>query len=510
MGRKSEAAQTPFRRDKELRPSRAPSRGVGTIKKPPLVTTHRVGQRIAIAAVSPEARALGLDPGMALTHARMLVPGLAARDADPDADHALLTRLALFATRRWTPSAAVSDPTGLWLDLSGVSHLFGGEARMCERIIRFCARFGLTARIAVAGTLGAAHAIARHAHEAITLCSFGAEADAIAAFPLAALRVEEEVLAAASRLGIERIGELAAMPRAPLQRRFGETLLRRFDQALGRASEPMDPIVPEDAPSVCVRFLEPIATAEALETALADLMVSLVDGLAEAGLAVRALLLSCDRIDGDVQQIGIGTASVTRDGAHLLRLLAMKIETIEPGFGIEAMRLTVTRAESLGPQPIAGALAGEKPAPDLVPLVDRLAGRLGPRRIFRISALESDVPERSVRRVGPLSETMPWPRWPRPIRLLRRPEPVDNVLAVLPDQPPRRFTWRGRTHQIRRADGPERIHGEWWRRTGEAEAVRDYFQVEDQEGRRFWLYRRGDGVDARTGDLSWHLQGMFG
>jgi protein ImuB len=162
------------------------------------------------------------------------------------------------------------------------------------------------------------------------------------------------------------------------------------------------------------------------------------------------------------------------------------------------------------PKPIDGGLSGEKPAPDLAFLIDRLASRLGARRLFRTTALESDVPERSVARTGPLAPAIGWPSWPRPVRLLSPPERVENVVALLPDQPPRRFTWRGRPFRVRAADGPERIHGEWWRRSGEVEAVRDYFQIEDEEGARFWLFRRGDGVDARTGDLSWYLHGVFG
>ncbi|HEX8534863.1 MAG TPA: DUF6504 family protein, partial [Allosphingosinicella sp.] len=225
----------------------------------------------------------------------------------------------------------------------------------------------------------------------------------------------------------------------------------------------------------------------------------------------KRTLLLCSRIDGIDQRIAVGTARATRDAGHLLRLMRMKIETIDPGFGIEAMHLVAERSEPLGAQPIESALGGDKPSPDLVPLIDRLASRLGPGHIFRTGAVESDVPERSIRRVPPLGEAAEWPtRWPRPSRLLARPERVDKVMAELPDQPPLRFSWRGRMHRVRRADGPERIYGEWWKRSGEADAVRDYFQVEDEEGARFWLYRRGDGVDARTGDLSWWLQGMFG
>jgi protein ImuB len=463
---------------------------------------------VVIDAACPIAQGLGLLPGMALTQARALVPGLDIRPAEPEAEAAFLQRLGLFAARRWTPRAALSDPAGLWLDLTGVAHLFGGERRMCSRILRFCARLGYSARIAVAATAGAAHALARHGDDPLIICPAGEEAKAIAALPLRALRIAEEALNAARRLGIETIGDFVAMPARPLSRRFGEALLIRLDQALGRIAEPIDPIVPEEPPAVLARFAEPILSAEAIGQALEDLMAGFVETLQERGLASRIATLVCLRIDGEEQEIRVGTARATRDGAHLLRLFGMKIETIEPGFGIEAMRLVASRAEPLGPVPVEGELGG-KAEPDLVPLIDRLIGRLGVQRLFRTSAVESDIPERSVRRVEPLGDTTPWPRWPRPVRLLDRPEPVDKVMAELPDQPPLRFSWRGRMHRVVRADGPERIYGEWWKRTGEADAVRDYFQVEDEEGARFWLYRRGDGIDRRTGDLSWWIQGLF-
>lgn len=465
---------------------------------------------MTIAAACPAARALGLQPGMAVTQARALVPGLELRDAEPEADAAFLTALALFAARRWTPRAAVAGEDGLWLDLSGVAHLFGGEERMCGRILRFCARLGLAARIAVAATPGAAHALARHGGSDLILCPSGGEAEAIAPLPIAALRIEAAAVSAARRLGIERIGDLIAMPRAPLGRRFGHALLARLDQALGRAAETFEPIVPEEPPSAEVRFMEPIATPEAIGEALRHAMTLLVGGLESRGLAGRAFLLRCARVDGEEQQISVGTARATRDAAHLISLLSARIERIEPGFGIEAMRLTALRCEPLAPAAIGNGLAEDDAAFDLAPLIDRLANRLGPRRIFRMSAVESDVPERSLRRIPPLEKPQAWPGWPRPVRLLARPEAVEKVVALLPDGPPRRFTWRGETHVVRQADGPERIYGEWWKRRGEAEAVRDYFRVEDETGARFWIFRRGDGVDGRTGDLSWYMHGVFG
>jgi len=324
------------------------------------------------------------------------------------------------------------------------------------------------------------------------------------------LRLEEEALGRASRLGLERIGELLVMPRAPLQRRFGRELLTRLDQALGRAAEPFDPIVPEEPPSVLLRFMEPIASAEAIAEAVAEAVRRLVPMLAEAGLGVRRLGLACVRVDNEVQWVSVGLARATRDGPHLEKLLCAKIETIDPGFGIERLRLVAARVEPLAPQPIPGEMAGEAPAPDLAALVDRLAVRLGTRRVHRLTALESDLPERSVASVGPLATTANWPPWPRPVRLLSPPEPIEQVMAELPDAAPLRFRWRGRSYRVAAADGPERLYGEWWRHEAEREAVRDYFQVEAEGGARFWLFRKGDGEDPATGDLSWHLHGLFG
>ena len=466
---------------------------------------------MAIAAACPAALALGLHPGMAVTQARALVPDLDIRPAEPDKDAAFLTSLGLFAARRWTPRAAVCEADGLWLDLDGVAHLFGGERRMGERILRFCTRLGFDARIAVAGTTGAAHALARFGGRDISLCRNGAELDAIARLPPVALRLDEAARDAARRFGIETIGELVGMARGPLARRFGTALLARLDQALGRAGEPVEAIVPDEPPRVTLRLLEPIVSAEAIGQMLSDLVAMLTAMLERHGIAARRIVLTCERVDGEEQRLAIGTARASRDARHLLNLLTMKIEAIEPGFGIEAMRLTAERCEPWQAEQIGGDLDGDEPIADLPQLIDRIVGRIGTRQMFRCGAVESDVPERSVARVAPLDRPAEWPRdWPRPVRLLSRPEPVDKVIAELPYQPPVRFSWRGRMHRVRKADGPERIYGEWWKRAAEADAVRDYFQVEDEEGKRFWLFRSGDGVDARTGDLGWYMHGLFG
>lgn len=514
LGRRSEAADHPF---KAIRADEVGGRGHGSNPAapvslgglPPLVTSFADRQKMVIGAADDAALALGLAPGMALTHARVLVPELDVRDGDPAADAALLHRLALFAVRRWTPTAMVDDDHGLLMDLTGVAHLHGGEETMARRVIRFCARLGVTARMAVAGNIGAAHALARFGGARVAVCEEHGEPEALAPLPVAALRLTPAQKDAARRLGIESVGDLLAMPRGPVAKRFGASLIARLDQAIGRLPEPFDALVPFEVPQEEMRFAEPIGSAEPIAAAMAELVGALCETLRHRSLGARVVRLTCDRVDREDQVVAVGMARGTRDVRHILRLLGMKVETIEPGYGIDAMRLVAVRTEPLGPSNVEGDLAGVEA--DLASLVDQIATRLGAEAVFRSSAVETHVPERSVRLVHPSAEPVDWPsRWPRPARILRRPEPLDGVIALLPDQPPRRFVWRGRMHVVARADGPERLVGEWWKRTSEAYSVRDYFRLEDERGERFWIFRRGDGQSPRTGDLSWHMHGFFG
>jgi protein ImuB len=288
------------------------------------------------------------------------------------------------------------------------------------------------------------------------------------------------------------------------------TTVTRLDQARGSIAEPIVPVVPFELPRVERRLLEPIGTADAINQVIGDLVDDMVLVLQARGLGLRAAVLTCLCVDGGEQRIGLGTSRATRDAKHLKRMLAMRVERIDPGLGIEAMALAAPRVEDLFSVALTAGLSDADRTPDLAPLVDQLAGRVGDDALFRIAPRESDVPERAVCRAEALAAPTGWPRWKRPVRLLARPELLANVVALLPDHPPRRFVWRGKSYRIVAGDGPERIHGEWWRSSREMWAVRDYFRVEAEGGERFWLFRRGDGVDAPTGDLTWYIHGLFG
>lgn len=513
MGRRSEHAQHPFKAmpaDEVGGATSTPSLSWATLWGRPTVLVLRTGQRDIITAACPVALELGLRPDMVAAHARALVADLDVKDADPAADRALLDRLALHAARHWTPTASVSGENGLWLDLTGTSHLFGGEECFCRRLLAFLKRLGLTARIAIAATPGAAHALARFGDSNMMLLEPGQEAQALADLPLGALRLDPEALASAARFGIERIADLYPMPRGPLARRLGIRTVERLDQARGFLAEPIIPVVPTEAPLVTRPLLEPIGTPESITQVISDLVDDLVVVLLQRGIGARTVLLTAVRVDGEPQRLMVGASRATRDAKHLKRMFGLRLAQLEPGLGIEAMHLVVPHHEPLGAEAVGALLETSRKGRDLAPLVDQLSARAGEAALFRLTSHESDVPERAARRLAPLLTPTGWPGWKRPVRLLRRPEPLSNVVALMPDHPPRRFTWRRQDYHVVAGDGPERIHGEWWRTDHERWATRDYFRVEAQGGERFWLFRRGDGVDPDTGDLSWHMHGLFG
>lgn len=476
--------------------------------KPPLVLSVRQGQREVISIACPAAIGLGLTPGMPITQARAYVAGLTVLPSDPEGDERLLARLTAHALRHWSPVAAVCPPDGLWVDLAGMMRIYGSEERFCAQVVGFFKRLGFTVRIAVADSSGAAHGLARFGSSSVTVVPPGGTVDAIAHLPVEALRLSADAIDTARRFGMDRVVDLLAMPRAPLARRLGRDAIARLDQAIGREVEQIVPAVLTETPSVFRQMLEPIGTPEAIAHVIGTLVSDMSAVLLACGLGARALRMVFHRVDSNEQTLLLGTARATRDAAHLTRLFRLKMETVDPGLGIETARLTAERVEPLDAHQMRADLAGNAPDLDLAPLVDQLVGRVGEGGVFRTAPVESDVPERAVRRTGPLETPTGWPSWRRPARLLQRPEPLTSVIALLPDHPPRRFAWRGNHHTVVAGDGPERIFGEWWVRDGEVWAVRDYFHVQDGEGRRYWLFRRGDGVQNATGDLSWWLHGV--
>lgn len=476
-----------------------------------LVLIGREGRRRIVTAIDRNAEGLGLRLGMPVAKAQAIAPGLIVMDADRQADADGLRKLALWALRRVSPVVMSDPPDGLVIDTTGADHLHGGEAAMLRSLVDRFTASGVETRAAIADTWGAAHAAARFLGRATTIVPPGETARLLRPLPIAALRIDPETAQGLRTLGFERIGELMDQPRAPLALRFGPEIGRRLDQAIGASADPVEPIREPEIVEVRRAFAEPIGAAETISRYIGKLVGALCSELETRGLGARQLDLLVHRVDGHRQGVRVGTAQPVRDVKRLTRLLTDKIEEIDPGFGIEVMELAAIVAEPFQERQTISSLV-EEPEADISDFIDVLANRVGASRLYRFAPVASDVPERSVVRVAPLApETgANWHGdWPRPPRLLQRPEPIETM-ALLPDNPPVWFTWRGVRRRIRQADGPERIRNEWWKREAEMATVRDYFRVEDDTGERYWIYRSGDGERPESGSHRWFLHGVFG
>jgi protein ImuB len=529
----------------------------------PFVLVEGGAHGIRITAVNPPAAREGLRPGSSLADARAAVPALVSHPAEPARDLRALERLAHWLGR-YGPARNVEGRDGVWIDITGVAHLFGGERPLLDYLVRRLGAFGLSARAGLAGTPGAAYALARFATgprgTATALAPSGeaGTAAALASLPVEALRLAPEPVLLLKRLGLARIGQLAALPRSALEQRFSsqassrsraaqaralaDAVLVRLDQALGHAAEPRAALGEPPVLSARRTWSEPLISSEALMTEIGALASDLADALKAAGLGAQRIALHLYRADGTVAHAGAGLSRASAEPAHFMRLLQEKLAAIDAGFGIDVAVLDAVLVERREAEQAALGRGDGPPAEAAVAaLVDRLANRLGARNVFRIAPRASHMPERSaIRRPamatpraasGPSAETGAQDR-ARPLLLLTPPEPI-SVMAEVPDGPPLRFTWRRVPYPVAKAAGPERIAPEWWRhlepptepdpapaadgeREGEPidpgarDRSRDYYVVETGDGARFWMFREGVyGAADEDGAPRWFLHGLF-
>lgn len=458
-----------------------------------------------MAALDERAEALGLKPGMGLADARAMHPFVEVVEAEPEADRRLLEALADWCDR-YTPLVALDGADGLFLDISGCAHLFGGETAMLDGMLDRLAAQGFAVSGGLASTPGMAWAAARFGGAAVAP---GGEAAALAPLPLAALRLEPELRAGFEAVGLRRAGAIMAAPRAPLARRFGPLPLLRLDQALGRCEEAISPRLAPPPLSAERRLAEPLTLVEDVERLAGRLALSLETDLERRGEGARLFVLSLFRVDGEVRRLRLRTARPLRAAAAVGRLWRERLaglgETLDPGCGYDLVRLAAFAVAPLAES--QGDLSGDWEGPEeaVAHLVDRIAARLGHAAVLAPAGAASHWPERA-------AALAPWPGAPsacpagmeRPLKLFERPEPV-RAMAELPEGPPLHFRWRRALRRVARAEGPERIEGEWWR-AAETAPARDYYRVEDAEGARYWLFRE---EDRDAGAPRWFIHGLF-
>lgn len=460
--------------------------------------THRSGNSDHLHCVNKAAMAHGLRRGMALADARAICPDLATRAADLAAEAAALASLRRWAGR-YAPMVGSDGTDGLMADISGVPHLFGGEQDLREDLQARLDRAGLASVNAIAGTRGAAHALARHGGGIV---ADGRLVEGIGHLPIAALRIDHDTAEGLSRMGLMRIADLISVARAPLVRRFGNGLMLRLDQALGAQLEPV--AAQPDAPHFGVRMTlpDPIGKQEDVMAGLMRLLDRLCAKLSQHHRGARRLRLELRRVDRGTAQIEIGLARPMRDPIRIAALFAKGVDEIDSGFGIDALRLSAPLTEALAPEQIGGGGSVIRHEDALADLLSSIGNRIGFDRVQRLLPAQSLIPERS-HILAPAAYCAPEAAPPstgplRPITLFA-PEPV----AATTGTPPSHFRWRRMRFTTLRATGPERIAPEWWFddpawRSG----LRDYWRIETQEGPRLWLF-----VTPQTGD--WYMQGEF-
>jgi protein ImuB len=497
----------------------------GGVLADPCIVVAKQNNALQISALDDAAAGVGLEIGLPLANARAICPQLTVFDADDAADLHALNAIADWCDR-FTPLVALDSPHGLFLDITGCAHLFGGEAALMRIVCDALTRQGFAVSSAIASTSICARTMTRAVSGQVIVD--GAEAEAVAPLPVFALGAEDAITSGLRRAGLKTIGDVASRARHEITARFGTGFTSLLEQALGQGDAPISPRKPLPDYIVEKRFAEPVATEAVIAATLSRLAQTLVMAMDRQGKGARRLEASFFRTDGAVRGIVVDTGQPVTKGEMIDRLFRERLDALsdplDPGFGFDLIRLSASRTEIVVQQQ-RDLDANVHDNDELTALIDRIAARIGGRRVVVHLPQDTHIPERAAVAASAqhhLAVAM-HATWParvesepplRPLRLFEKPELIKVPFATVPDGPPHHFTWRRVTHAVVRVEGPERIAMEWWKHNGHA-LTRDYFRVEDEAGLRFWIYRDGlygselvneAGVSTPS---NWFVHGLF-
>jgi protein ImuB len=475
------------------------------LKDIPFVLAKPDHGRMVTTEVSFSAKPKGIYTGMIVSDAKVIYPPLQIIDDIPDLNQRLLKNIAVW-TIRYAPIVAIDMPNGIILEATGCTHLWNGEEGYLKDIIEKLKGFGYHVRAAMADTIGTAWAISRYGKIKAIIKS-DEQAQALMPLPPIALRIEPDINEKLQKLGLSEIGTFLNMQPSALRRRFGVDFLLRLNQALGEKEEYIESVVPLVEYSERLPCLELIQTKTGIEIALQQLLDKLCNRLAKEGKGLREVNFIAYRIDNKIEKISITTNHASNNPKHLFKLLEYKIESIEPALGIELFILEATKIEKVvSVQQTLWTTNGSLESREIAELLDNIENRFGENIINRYFPDEHHWPERSLKKVGSLKQksAIGWPTDKlRPANVLPVPQPI-NVTAPIPDYPPMHFQFNNKLHNVVKADACERIEAEWWIEPG---LHRDYYIVEDQEGKRYWLYRSGHYKQEQK--PQWFVHGIF-
>lgn len=491
----------------------------------PSVVVTKQNNALQISALDDAAARLNLEIGLPLANARAVCPQLQVFDADEVADLKTLNDIADWCDR-FTPLVALDSTHGLFLDITGCAHLFGGEAALMQMVCGALTRQGFAVSAAIASTSICARTMTRYISGQI-VCH-GEEARAVTPLPVSALGADDAITRGLRRAGLKTIGDVASRPRHEITARFDAGFTTLLEHALGQGDTPISPRKPLPDYIVEKRFPEPVATEGVISATLSRLAGTLVMAMDQQGKGARRLEASFFRTDGAVRAITVDTGQPVTRSEVIDRLFRERLDALndplDPGFGFDLIRLSAGRTEIVVQQQ-RDLDANVHDNDELAALIDRIAARIGGRRVVVHLPQDTHIPERAVL-AAPAQHHLAaaaHAAWParvesepplRPLRLFEKPEPIKVPFATVPDGPPHQFTWRRATHAVVRVEGPERIAMEWWKPNGQA-LTRDYFRVEDEAGLRFWIYRDGlygselVNEEGKPAPSNWFVHGLF-
>jgi protein ImuB len=491
----------------------------------PSVVVAKENNALVITSLDDAAARYGLTIGLPLANARAICPDVQVFDADPAADAKTLDDIADWCDR-FTPLVALDAPHGLFLDITGCAHLFGGEVRILKLLCDALTAQGFAVSAAIASTAICARTLNRHAHGHII--ADGAEADAVGPLPVFTLGASDVVTNGLRRAGLKTIGDVASRARHEITARFGAAFTTRLEQALGQGDSPISPRKPLPDYIVEQRFAEPVATETVIAATLSRLAVTLVASMEKQGKGARRLEASFFRTDGVVRTLVVDTGRAVTRGGVIDRLFRERLDALsdplDPGFGFDLIRLSASHTEIVVQQQ-RDLDSNVHDNDELAALIDRIAARIGGKRVVVHLPQDTHIPERAAL-AAPAQQNLAVAtaaEWParetgepplRPLRLFDKPEPINVPLATIPDGPPHHFTWRRALHAVVRVEGPERIAMEWWKQDGKS-LTRDYFRIEDAGGLRFWIFRDGlyeselQDEEGKPTPANWFVHGLF-
>jgi len=359
----------------------------------PCIVVVKQNNALQISALDDAAAHFGLEIGLPLANARAICPQLRVFDADQAADAKILNDIADWCDR-FTPLVALDSPHGLFLDITGCAHLFGGEAALMRIVCGALTRQGFAVSASIASTSICARTMTRHV--AGQIIGDGEEAEAIAPLPVFTLGADEAIIRGLRRAGLKTIGDVASRARHEITARFGADFTTLLEQAMGQGDAPISPRKPLPDYIVERRFAEPVATEGVISATLSRLAEMLVTAMDRQGKGARRLEASFFRTDGAVRAIAVDTGQpVTRSGV-IDRLFRERLDALhdplDPGFGFDLVRLSASRTEIVVQQQ-RDLDANVHDNDKLAALIDRIAARIGGRRVVVHMSQDTHIPE---------------------------------------------------------------------------------------------------------------------